>query len=113
MAEKAGVNKLPVSRESIDAGAWRRKSPSERDFSEKDLPIIYTDGIQFDRFHALAAVGVDAEGDTHVPELRDGARENAEVVKGLLEDLVERGAKPSHRRLFVIDGFKALCVATD
>jgi len=30
------------------------------------------------------------------------------VVKGLLEDLVARGVKPGRRRLFVIDGSKAL-----
>ena len=35
------------------------------------------------------------------------------VVKGLLEDLVERGVKPGRRRLFVIDGSKALRKAID
>ena len=35
------------------------------------------------------------------------------VVKGLLEDLVERGVSPERRRLFVIDGSKALRNAID
>ena len=45
--------------------------------------------------------------------LREGASENAIVVVGLLEELVERGVKPDRRRLFVIDGAKALRKAID
>ena len=35
------------------------------------------------------------------------------MVKALLEDLLERGVKPDRRRLFVIDGAKALRKAID
>ena len=45
--------------------------------------------------------------------MRQGASENATVVKALLEELVERGLKPGRRRLFVIDGSKALRKAID
>ena len=113
MAEQAGVSKSQMSRESIEADSRLLKSTAERDFSDKDLLIIYLDGIQFDRFHVLAAIGVDVDGAKHVLGLRDGASENAEVVKGLLEDIVARGVKPGRRRLFVIDGSKALRVAID
>ena len=44
----------------------------------------------------------------HVLGVREGASENAEVTSALLEDLVERGLDPGRRRLFVIDGSKAL-----
>lgn len=40
--------------------------------------------------------------------LHEGASENKEVAKALLEDLVERGLSPERRRLFVIDGSKVL-----
>ena len=40
--------------------------------------------------------------------LREGASENGVVVKDLLNDLVERGIDPKCKRLFVIDGSKAL-----
>jgi len=58
-------------------------------------------------------VGVDDQGHKHVLALRDGATENTEVVKALLAELVERGVKPDRRRLFVIDGAKALRKAID
>jgi transposase-like protein len=56
---------------------------------------------------------VDLQGKKHILGLSEGATENAVVVKGLLEDLVERGVKPDRRRLFVIDGSKALRKAID
>ena len=40
--------------------------------------------------------------------LREGPSENATVTTGLLEELVERGLQADRRRLFVIDGAKAL-----
>jgi putative transposase len=47
----------------------------------------------------------------HVLAIREGATENATVVKELLEDLVARGVNPDQKRLFVIDGSKALRTA--
>ena len=55
---------------------------------------------------------MDAEGRKHVLGLREGATENAVVVKDLLADLVARGVDPA-RRLFVVDGSKALRTAID
>ena len=45
--------------------------------------------------------------------MREGASENAEETSALLQDLVERGMDPGRRRLFVIDGSKALRKAID
>lgn len=75
--------------------------------------MIYIDGIQFGAHHVVAAVGVDDDGTKHVLGMRQGASENAEVTKALLEDLVERGLDPRRRRLFVIDSSKALRKAID
>ena len=47
----------------------------------------------------------------HVLVIREGATENAEAAKDLLEHLVSQGVDPSRRRLFVIDGSKALRTA--
>ena len=113
MAEQVGISRSQVSRESIEAGERLLKGLAERDFSQLDLLIIYVDGMQFGDFHVIAAVGVDVAGHKHVLGLREGASENAVVAKALLEDLVARGVKPTRRRLFVIDGSKALRTAID
>ena len=91
MAATCGVSKSSVSREFVEASAEKLQELGERRFDEVDLLVIYLDGVRFGAYHVIAAIGVDAEGNKHVLGLREGATENAVVVKGLLEDLVERG----------------------
>jgi hypothetical protein len=76
------------------------KELTQRDFSTLDLLVIYIDGMRIGDYHVITAVGVDVEGRKHVLGLREGATENAELVKWLVEELVQRGVKPSRRRLF-------------
>jgi putative transposase len=113
MAETVGVSKSNVSREFIEASEQQMKEFAERRFDDKDILIIYIDGIRFSQFHVIAAVGVDSGGFKHVLGLTEGATENATIVKDLLEDMVARGLDPSRKRLFVIDGSKALRNAID
>lgn len=113
MADTVGVSKSAVSREAIEASERVLRELMERRLDAWDLLVIYLDGIQFGSYHVLAAVGVDSDGKKHVLGVREGASENAEVCKALLEDLVERGLDPERRRLFVIDGSKALRKAID
>ena len=108
MADQVGVSKSEVSRETIEAGTRVLKELAERDLNELDVLVVYLDGIVFGDYHVLAAVGVDADGRKHVLGLCGGASENTEVTAGLLEDLVARGLRADRRRLFVIDGAKAL-----
>jgi transposase-like protein len=113
MAETVGISKSTISREFIDASEKALKELAERRFDEKDILIVYIDGIVFRAHHVIVAIGVDSEGHKHVLGLRDGASENATVCTPLLESLVERGVKSDRRRLFVIDGSKALRKAID
>jgi len=113
MAESVGVSKSAVCREFIQASEKALKELAERRFDDKDLLIIYLDGLVFGQHHVLIAIGVDTEGYKHVLGLVEGASENAAAAKALLENLVSKGVKPGRRRLFVIDGSKALRAAVD
>ncbi len=113
MAETVGVAKSSVSQEAIAASEEELQRLCERRFDELDILIIYLDGLVFGDHHVLAAVGVDTQGSKHVLGIAEGASENQVVAKGLLEDLVRRGIKPDRRRLFVMDGSKALRAAID
>ena len=108
MAQTVGVSKSSVSREAMEASEQVLKELAERRFDDRDILLIYLDGLRFGRYHVLAAVGVDCQGNKHVLGLRQGASENTVVVQELLADLVARGIRPGRRRLFVIDGSKAL-----
>lgn len=107
-SDAVGVAKSSVSRKFVEAGRRELKRLWERRFDDQDILIIYIDGQEFGGHHVISAVGVDARGFKHVLGLYAGATENSTVVKGLLEDLVERGVGADRRRLFVIDGSKAL-----
>jgi len=113
MAETVGVSKSEVSREFIDASEAALKALVERRFDDVEVLIIYLDGVVFGGHHVLSAIGVDVEGYKHVLGVVEGASENAAAATRLLEDLVARGVKPGRRRLFVIDGSKALRAGID
>jgi len=113
VAQRCGVSRSAVSRQVQQASAEALRELCERRFEEVDLLIIYLDGKRFGGHQVICAVGVDSEGSKHVLGLTEGATENAVVVKGLLEELVERGVSPGRKRLFVIDGSKALRTAID
>ncbi len=108
MAETVGISKSSVSRANIEAGEKLLKELAEKRFDELDILVIYLDGIRLGEHHVLGAVGVDSTGNKHVLGLRLGSSENATTVTELLNDLVNKGIKPGRRRLFVIDGAKAL-----
>jgi transposase-like protein len=111
MASTCGVSKSTVSREAAEAGEEALKELLERCFAGIDLLVIYLDGMQFGEHHVISAVGVDGAGHKHVLGMQQGATENAAAVEDLLEQLVARGVDPKAKRLFVIDGAKALRAA--
>ena len=113
MADQVGISKSEVSRETIEAGTRVLAELGERDLSALDVLVVYLDGIVLGDYHVLAAVGVDADGRKHVLGLCGGASENTQVTVDLLEALVARGLRVNRRRLFVIDGAKALRQAID
>jgi len=113
MAETVGVSKSAVSRANIEAGEKLLEELAERRFDDLDLLIIYLDGMRLGKHHILGAVGVDSTGQKHVLGLRQGSSENTTVATELLTDLVRRGLSADRRRLFVIDGSKALRAAID
>lgn len=108
MAESVGISKSAVSRANIEAGTKLLAELAERRFDELDILVIYIDGICLGSHHILGAIGVDSTGTKHVLGLRQGSSENTTTVSELLNDLVSKGVGPTRKRLFVIDGAKAL-----
>jgi len=111
--ECAGVSKSSISRHFVLASEEECTRLLERRFDEIRMLVIYIDGKVVAEHSVIAAVGIDENGYKHVLGISEGATENAVVVKDLLASMVERGIKPGVRRLFVIDGSKALRSAID
>ena len=108
----AGLSKSATSRRFVALSAARMKAWMESRLDDLDLLVIQIDGIHMDEDMLLvAAIGVDAAGDKHPLGVVEGATENATTVQALIDNLVERGLDPTARRLFIIDGSKALSKA--
>ena len=111
--ECVGVSKSSVSRQFALASEEECRKLLKRRFDDTDLLVIYIDGMVFADHCVIASVGVDRTGAKHVLGVAEGATENKTVVKALLESMVERGITPDRKRLFVIDGAKALRAGID
>ena len=105
--EGYGIKKSSVSRQWKMATAAELARLCSRAVP-RDLVALILDGKHLRRDCAVVALGIDGEGKKSVLGLWHGASENTTVVKGLLEDLVERGLDPQRAFLVVIDGAKAL-----
>ena len=111
MAETVGVSKSSVSRQAIEASEAELEALLSRRFDELKILIVYIDGVVFGEHTMIGAVGVDVKGHKHGLGIREGATENATVVTELLQDIVARGLNAKQKRLFIIDGSKALRAA--
>ncbi|MEX3583097.1 MAG: transposase, partial [Burkholderia sp.] len=108
IAHTVGISKSSVSREFVKASKKKLDGLTERRFEDHDILAIYLDGIIVDGCHILTAIGVESDAQKHLMGLASGSSENAEVVKDLLNSLIERGLATDRDYLFVIDGSKAL-----
>jgi putative transposase len=113
MAKTVGVSRSQLSRKLMAAGAKLLEGLMARRFEALEILAVYIDGVVIAGHSVGVAIGVTAGGDKHLLGLTLGATENATVVTDLLADLVKRGLSPERKRLFIIDGSKALRAAIE
>jgi putative transposase len=104
-------SKSTVSRRFVaETQAWLEEWLSRPLDGERYLALVL-DGLELGAHHVIAALGVTAAGDKRVLGLWEGATENAEVCRALLEDLVRRGLSVDRGLLVIIDGGQGLAAA--
>lgn len=106
-----GVEKSTVSERFVQASKEKLRELLERSLADLDLCAMLIDGTPVKGRQMIAVIGIDRAGMKHVLGLREGATENATVVRELLEDLARRGVDFTRVRLYVLDGAKALHAA--
>jgi len=79
-----------------------------RSLKDEEYRAIMLDGMDLGGNAILAAMGIRSDGTKHMLGLAQGGSENSDVVKTLLNDLLERGLTREQPALFVLDGGKAL-----
>ena len=108
-----GVKRSSVSRHFVRATAAQVQQFCERRWEQERFAAVLIDGTDYAGEKMVVALGVAVDGTKHVLGLRQGATENAQVCKELLESLRERGVATDVPVLFVLDGAKALKAAVD
>ncbi|MCG6551536.1 MAG: IS256 family transposase [Candidatus Magnetominusculus sp. LBB02] len=103
-----GIKKSSISRHFVKATSGQMEAIIERDLSGLSLCGIFIDGIDFKGQMLVVALGLGIDGNKQVLGLWQGATENGEVCKMLLEDMVRRGLDTSRNYIFILDGSKAL-----
>ena len=101
-----GSSKSAVSRRFVALTRSKLKAWPASPLDELDLLVMRTDGLHVGDHVMVAAIGIDAGGEKHVPSLAEGARENTAMVQALLDNLIDRGLE--RPRLYIVDGAKAL-----
>jgi transposase-like protein len=108
VVEGYGIEKGSVSRQFVAASCNQLRVLCERRLEDLNLVVLMIDGIHFGGQVLVVALGIAEGGAKHVLGVWQGATENTTVVKGPLEDLVDRGLNRQRRYLVVMDGSKAL-----
>ncbi len=104
---------LPLSKSSASR-AFIRASQKDldlingRDLVGEEYCVIMIDGIEKAGTHVITAMGFTTKGRKQILGLREGASENTDVVKDLLQSLIDRNLATTKYVLFVLDGAKAL-----
>jgi transposase-like protein len=106
-----GLKRSSVSRHYVRVMAERIREFCERRWDGVRFVAIIIDGKSFARESMVVVMGIASTGEKHILGLRQGATENAQVCKELLESLRERGVRTDLPTLLVLDGAKALRAA--
>jgi transposase-like protein len=108
LSDGLGLQKSAVSEAFVRASKKDLDQLNGRSLAETTFVAVFIDGTFFADHTCLVALGIALDGRKVVLGVREGASENAELVKDLLQSLQERDLVLAKRALFVLDGSKAL-----
>jgi transposase-like protein len=109
MLDGRGVGRQTVSQRAIAEMSHRFEEFRTRSLENKEIVVVFIDGIYLGDTVYIAAVGIDRQGYRHVLDFEPGTIESSNICRGLLRNLLERKILLEEGSyLFVIDGSKAL-----
>ncbi len=110
-ADAYGLEKSTISEHFVRASRSKLEQLMKRSLEHVSLAAIIIDGTIFQGQHLIVAIGIERSGRKLVLGVRQGATENATVVRALLGELAERGVDFNQPRLYLVDGSKAIRAA--
>ena len=110
-ADGFGLSQSSVSRKFIQASRKALERFERRSLAEEDLVALWLDGKHLGGERIVICMGLRLDGSRFVLGFIESSSENAQAVKGLFTDLIERGLRFDQGLLIVIDGSKGLAKA--
>lgn len=110
-AQAFGVSPSTVSRRLVEVTAQKLKEFKERPLKDFAPFAMFIDTIHRGGQAFIVALGLDISGQKQPLGFWEGATDNAEIAKAMLDELEERGLKLNAKVLFVIDGGKGTAKA--
>jgi transposase-like protein len=107
-SEAYGIQKSATSEHFVEASRIKLRQLMTRSLQDLPLSVMLIDGTIFKGEHIVVAIGIDRFGNKVVLGMEQGSSENANLVRGLLGQLMERGVDFNQPRLYLLDGSKAL-----
>jgi transposase-like protein len=106
-----GLKRSSVSRAFVRGSRLALEEINGRDLSQEEWLGMMIDSLTFADRSVTVAMGITVQGRKKILGLKEGDTENWEIVRDLIQSLVERGLSPEVPLLFVMDGFKAFLKA--
>lgn len=103
-----GLKKSAVSKAFVKGSKQILDDINGRLLADHDWLALMIDGIEFSGRHVIVALGITTKGKKLILGLREGDTEDGEIVKDLLQNLIDRQFNREQAFLVVIDGSKAL-----
>jgi len=103
-----GLSASSVSNEFIEQSSKRLEEFENRDLGDYDFVSLFIDGKYLAKDQIIIVLGVTIKGDKIPIGFIQSNSENSNVIKDLLNNLIERGLRYEEGLLCVIDGSKGL-----
>ena len=103
-----GLSSSSVSSEFIEQSTRRLEEFENRDLSDYDFVSLFIDGKYLAKEQIIIVLGVTIQGDKIPIGFVQSHSENSDVIKDLLNNLIDRGLRYEEGLLCVIDGSKGL-----
>ena len=103
-----GLSSSSVSSEFIEQSSKKLEAFENRDLSDYDFVSLFIDGKYLAKEQIIIVLGVTIQGDKIPIGFVQSHSENSDVIKDLLNNLIDRGLRYEEGLLCVIDGSKGL-----
>jgi transposase-like protein len=112
-ADGFGLSQSVVSRQFVEESAAALERFVTRSLANDDIVVLWLDGKHLACEQIVLCLGLRMDGTKRVLGFVETTTENAEAVKGLFRDLIERGLRFDQGLFVVVDGSKGLAKAVE